>query len=387
MFQYIDTNELLEAFLQSINGSKWVALDTEFIREKTYFPKLCLIQIATTDTLACIDPLAINDLSPLWQWLSNTDVVKVFHAAWQDLEIIYQLSGSVPPPVFDTQIAAAVLGIGDQMGYARLIETMLGLQLDKSQSRTDWAKRPLQAKQLDYAIDDVRYLREIYPKLTQQLQQQERSSWLAKSFQQLENPETYEPAPRSCWKRTKGVQLLKPKQLSVLRELAAWREERAIRKNLPRRWLLSDEILIDMARMKNLATEQDLRQIRNLPAEQIKRHGSTWLELIAQGLSLPKEEWPELPRRKKLNENLALTADLLIVVVNKIAREHNISPAMIANRSQIEKMLTEGRNRLSEDWRGNLVNDVFSQILTGRSSIKIEKETVVITESNDGSQE
>ncbi len=377
MFQYIDTDQALTDYLTTIRDADWVILDTEFIREKTYFPKLCLIQVATADTLACVDPLAISDLGIFFEWLQRPEMIKVFHAAWQDLEIIHYLSGNVPTPIFDSQIAAAVLGIGDQMGYARLVESMLGIQLDKSQSRTDWSRRPLKQKQLEYAIDDVRYLRDMYPMLLDRLQQTGRADWLDKSFQHLGDPAAYEPDPRSCWKRTKGVQLLKPKQLSALRELTAWREEQAIKKNLPRRWLVADEVLVDMTRLKT-ATLDDFSSIRGLKPEQIKRHGETWLQLIQTGMNLPPEEWPEMPRRRKPDADLALVADLLMLVVTKQARASNISPQMIATRSQVEKMLTEGRQKLSDDWRGSLMNDVFADILNGKCSLGVENLKVVL---------
>lgn len=371
MFDYIDNKQDLSTYLQQVTSAQWVMLDTEFIREKTYFPKLCLIQIATENTLACVDPLAIDDLSELFQWLKREEMTKVFHAAWQDLEIIYQLSGSVPVPVFDTQIAAAVLGLGDQMGYARLVEQLLGIQLDKSQSRTDWSRRPLNRKQLEYAIADVVHLRDMYPILLQQLQETGRLSWLQKSFKHLEDPTQYEPDPRSSWKRVKGLQLLKPVQLTALRELAAWREERALQKNLPRRWLMSDEVLLDMVRMK-VSDMEAFQQIRGLKPEQIKRHGATWLQLMEEGRALPREEWPELPKRRKLDAQLSLVADLLMVLVNQQARENNISPQMLATRSQVEKMLAEGREKLSEDWRGSLMNELFADLLSGRAAVKIE---------------
>ncbi len=377
MFQYINNDQMLADFLQQARAAEWIVLDTEFIREKTYYPRLCLIQVATHDALACIDPLSIQDLSPFFTYLQRPDLVKIFHAAWQDLEIIHHLSGDVPAAVFDSQIAAAVLGLGDQLGYARLVEALLGIQLDKSQSRTDWSRRPLHPQQLEYAIDDVRYLRDIYPILQQQLAETGRNSWLQKPFQRLSDPSAYEPDPRSIWKKVKGVQLLKARQLSILRELAAWREEQAIAKNLPRRWLLSDEVLVDMARMKT-TTVGDFNNIRGLNQEQVSRNGQTWLELIQLGYDLPPEEWPELPRRRKLDAELSLVADLLMVIVNQQALEHNISAAMIATRHQIEKMLTDGRNTLSEDWRGSLVNDLFTQVLSGKYSVSVKKQRVSV---------
>ncbi|MBJ6608793.1 MAG: ribonuclease D [Candidatus Thiothrix moscowensis] len=378
MFDYIDNAAKLADLLVRLDKAEWVTLDTEFIREKTYYPRLCLIQIASADTLACIDPLQIDDLQPFLDWLAQPQRLKVLHAAWQDLEIFHHLGGGkLPAPVFDTQIAAAVLGLGDQLGYARLVEQLLGITLDKSQSRTDWARRPLSSKQLEYAIDDVRHLRDVYLILRQQLEKLGRLRWLDKPFQKLVDSATYAVDPRMVWERVKNVQILKPRQLAILRELAAWREERALRKDIPRRWILSDEILIDLARMK-LDTPDSMQQIRGLTAEQVERYAPEWLQCIARAKALPDSAWPNLPRRRKLDDNMSVVADLLTALLNQVANENGISAQMIATRQQIEKMLEEGRTALSDDWRGALVNDLFGQVLSGKTSIRISKQKVVI---------
>ena len=332
MFEYIDNTQKLNDLLARLEHAEWVTLDTEFIREKTYYPRLCLIQIASADVLACIDPLQIPDLQPFLQWLRDPRRIKVLHAAWQDLEIFYHLgNGALPAPIFDTQIAAAVLGMGDQLGYGRLVENLLGVVLDKSQSRTDWSRRPLTPAQLEYAIDDVRYLRDVYQQLRQQLEKLGRLKWLDKPFQKLADPNTYAIDPRSSWERVRGLQILKPHQLAILREIAAWREERALHKDIPRRWILSDEILLDMARMQP-DSAQGLRHIRGLSDEQIERHGGEWLSCIARGKAIPKSEYPQLPRRRKLDANMSVVADLLMALLNQIANEHGISAQMIATR-------------------------------------------------------
>lgn len=378
MFEYIDNTQKLNDLLARLEHAEWVTLDTEFIREKTYYPRLCLIQIASTDVLACIDPLQIPDLQPFLQWLRDPRRIKVLHAAWQDLEIFYHLgNGELPAPIFDTQIAAAVLGMGDQLGYGRLVENLLGVVLDKSQSRTDWSRRPLTPAQLEYAIDDVRYLRDVYQQLRQQLEKLGRLKWLDKPFQKLADPNTYAIDPRSSWERVRGLQILKPHQLAILREIAAWREERALHKDIPRRWILSDEILLDMARMQP-DSAQGLRHIRGLGDEQIERHGGEWLSCIARGKAIPKSEYPQLPRRRKLDANMSVVADLLMALLNQIANEHGISAQMIATRQQIEKMLEEGRVTLADDWRGALVNDVFTAVLLGKTSIRIQDQRVVL---------
>lgn len=377
MFDYIDTPAKLTDLLNRLDTAEWVTLDTEFIREKTYYPRLCLIQIASADTLACIDPLKIDNLKPFLDWLNEPKRLKVLHAAWQDLEIFHHLSDKVPSPIFDTQVAAAVLGLGDQLGYAKLVEQLLGIPLDKSQSRTDWSRRPLSNKQVEYAIDDVRHLRDIYLKLREQLEALGRLRWLDKPFQKLADPRTYAVDPRTIWQRVKNVQILKPRQLAVLRELAAWREERALHKNIPRRWIISDEILIDLARMK-LGTPASMQQIRGLTSEQIERNAEEWLNCMARGKALPESEWPQLPRRRKLTPEMSIIADLLTALLNQVANENDISAQMIATRQQIEKMLEEGRTTLSDDWRGALVNDLFTDVLNGNASIRIRHQKFVV---------
>ncbi|MEN9433196.1 MAG: ribonuclease [Pseudomonadota bacterium] len=377
MFTYIATPTELHALLAQLQSATWVALDTEFIREKTYYPQLCLIQLATETHLACIDPLAITNLDPFFEWLNQPHLLKIFHAASQDLEILYYMSGTVPAPVFDTQIAAAVLGLGDQLGYGRLVEELLAVSLDKSQSRTDWSARPLRHEQLDYAIDDVRYLKQIYPIIVNKLKSLQRDQWVQKSFAKLTDPSTYQVDPYSSWKRVKNNQLLKPQQLAVLRELAAWRETEALNKNLPKRWILSDEILVDMARMR-VKTTEDLKHIRGLKEEQIQHQGKTWLKLILTGSSLPAEQWPQPIRRRALDAELALLTDLLMVAVGQQALQYNISPQMLATRPQVEKMLIEQRTSLSEDWRGSILNDVFENILLGKITLSVSKQHVIL---------
>lgn len=377
MYEYIDDPAKLAALLTRLDKAEWVTLDTEFIREKTYYPRLCLIQIASSDTLACIDPLQISDLTPFIDWLNEPHRLKVLHAAWQDMEIFHHLGDKVPAPLFDTQVAAAVLGLGDQLGYARLVEQLLGIPLDKSQSRTDWSRRPLSSKQLEYAIDDVRHLRDVYLLLREQLEKLGRLHWLDKPFQKLADPATYAVSPRTVWERVKNVQILKPRQLAILRELAAWREERALHKNIPRRWIISDEILVDLARMK-LNTPDSMHQIRGLTGEQIDRYARDWLDCIARAKALPESEWPQLPRRRKLTPEMSVVADLLMTLLNQIADENGISAQMVATRQQIEKMLEEGRTTLSDDWRGALVNDLFTEVLNGKTCIRVRNQQVVV---------
>ena len=376
MFEVIETKKDLIQFVQKISNSKWLALDTEFLREKTYYAKLCLIQIESSEGLrACIDPLSMEDISPLTELLNNPSITKVFHAAHQDLEILLQITGSVPAPIFDTQTAASVLGIGDQMGYARLIESMTGKVLSKTQSRTNWAQRPLKPAQLEYAIDDVRYLAQIYPKMLEQLTTKERLAWLDKDFNQAVSPETYAISAQEKWKKVRGLQVLKRPQLAILKLLAAWREEKAESANLPRKWVIGDEILLELAKQQPSDT-QGLSDIRGLNIDRTKKYHKIWLDLIQQGQAVPESEWPELPRSKKPTANQNLTIDLLMLVLQLQAKKHGITPAVIASRKQIAQMIQNGETSLSEDWRGKLVNEVFAKVLSGELKLGLEKNSV-----------
>lgn len=382
MYQLITTTDGLVCFIESIKQCQWLALDTEFIRERTYYPKLCLVQIAAHNEvnelqLACIDPLEIDDISALLELLNNTNIIKVLHAAHQDLEIFNYLSDQVPQPIFDTQPAASVLGYGDHMGYARLMQQVLNVDLDKSQSRTNWARRPLKQAQLDYAIDDVRYLAQAYPIIRDKLVSLQRLKWLDSDFAYATNAELYAINASTRWKKVKGLQILKPQQLAILRELAGWREQLAEKKNLPRKWLIKDEILLDLARQqpKDLHSIADMRGINTA---QTKRYHQAWLECIANGLSVAQSEWPEIHRRKKPSPQEDKVIDVLMTALNIHASELGITPAVITTRRKVASMVQEKRHTLSNDWRGILVNDLFNDILSGRKIVAIEEGNAVI---------
>ena len=278
---YIIDQPALVEFCSGLRGAAWLALDTEFIREQTYYPQLCLIQIASTDQIACIDPLALPSLEPLLAILYDLTVTKVLHAAYQDLEVFYNLCGAVPTPIFDTQLAAAALGYGNQVGYASLAQQMLDVELAKIHTRVNWRQRPLAPEWLAYAADDVRHLRDIYQQQLTMLTARGELEGLAESFAALADPARYQPQPQEAWRRIRDHQRLRggPQQ-AALQALAAWREEQAIRDDRPRRWILHDGPLLDMARY--LPTDlESLAQIHRLPPATLRRHGRTLLTLIA----------------------------------------------------------------------------------------------------------
>ncbi|MBK1673694.1 ribonuclease D [Ectothiorhodospira shaposhnikovii] len=370
--RFIDTPEALEALCRELEACSWLALDTEFIREKTYYPQLCLIQVATPDLVACIDPLALEDLAPLDRLLRRPDLLKVLHAAGQDLEIFYHRDGTVPAPIFDTQVAASLLGHGDQIGYGKLIQAVLQVELEKGHSRTDWARRPLDPEQLAYAADDVRYLAQAYPLIHDGLERSGRLPWLEEDFARLADPASYEPAPDTMWRRLKGINTLRGIQLAIARELARWREQEAMRADRPRRWLLQDEVILDLARRKP-STPANLERIRGLQEQTLRRHGQTLLDLVRTGLSCPQEAWPVLPPRIQLSPAQEALADVAMGLLRHQAQQNDISPAAIATRKDVESLVAGNADcPLLKGWRARLAGKTLQQWLQGERAMRVK---------------
>lgn len=371
-FLFIDTPASLKTLCQSIQGSPWLALDTEFIREKSYYPRLCLVQIATADTIACIDPLAINDLSALIECLFDESTTKILHAAHQDLEIIYQIADAVPSNLFDTQIAASLLGLGEQIGYGKLVQTQMGISLDKSHTRTDWSRRPLDAAQLTYAADDVRYLGQIYQQQCQALADKGRQDWLQDDFQALSDPERYAQRPEQAWRRIKGNQRLKGRQLAVLSALAAWRERCAREQDKPRKWVLQDDILLDLARFQ-IKDEAQMSRIRGFEPRSIARYASELLGVIQQAQTLPEADWPQTSERVMLSTDQEAQADLLMGLLRHCAAANDVSAAAIGTRKDIERLiLGEQALELLHGWRAQLAGKSLLALLAGELELFIE---------------
>jgi len=365
---FINSFDQLNSFCDSVKHSPWLAVDTEFLRENTYYPVFCLLQVSNGELSACIDPLQIDDLSPIKALLFDANILKIFHAAFQDMEIFFHEWGDVPSPIFDTQLAATITGHGDQLGYGRLVEKTLKITLEKDQSRTDWSMRPLDEKQLDYAHADVIYLGQVYQKLSGQLQASGRSDWLENEYQRFHSADTYNINPKAIWQKVKGRQHLKGVQLAVLQSLAAWREEYAIKSNKPRRWILKDEVLIDLSR-RTPSRIQQLDKIRGLEKGTIKKNGHHLLELIRTAKQQPKEEWPtENNRPIRLNPQQEALADLLTCCLRLAATENDITPSALASRKDLEKLVAgiDGIPLL-EGWRykvaGKLLQDVINKKL------------------------
>jgi ribonuclease D len=278
-YLFIDAEETLAALCRDLHDSEWLAVDTEFEREKTYYPELCLLQIATPRITAIIDPISILNLDSVFELLYKKSIVKVFHSARQDLEIFFHLKGSVPEPVFDTQIAAALAGYESGIGYANLVEKMLGVRLNKSYTRTRWKQRPLHPEHLRYAADDVIYLGDVYQQLMYKLADPAHEVTLTQSFSRLSNPSLYLPDPETMWTKIKESRKFAGRNLLVLQKLAAWREIMARTENLPRKWLLSDTAIIEMARLLP-STEDEMTKIKGLGADSVDKFSLSFLKII-----------------------------------------------------------------------------------------------------------
>jgi len=381
---FIDRPDQLASFVDSLRTAPWLAVDTEFMRERTYFPRLCLIQVAGEDRAACIDPLALEDLSPLKGLLLDPAITKVFHAARQDLEILLHLWGELPTPIFDTQPAAALLGIGDQVGYGALVQEVLGVNLAKDHSRTDWSQRPLQRAQLRYALDDVVHLGRAYTRIRARLEALGRLEWLEAEFERLTDPATYALEPMEMWKRVKGRQHLKGVRLAVLQQLAAWREEEALARDLPRRWVLKDELLLELAR-RCPKDHKTLSRVRGVDDALLRRHGDGLLASIRKGLEQPRQRWPkEKPRPAKLDATQEATLDILGGALRLIAEEAGLSPQLIASRKDLAALLEGATDaRLLQGWRRKLAGEPLQELLRGNRRITMTDGTPLL-ESGEG---
>jgi len=364
--QYVDTPAALEELCAQLHGEPWLALDTEFLREKTYYPRLCLLQVATPGLVACIDPLALEDISPLLDVLYREDTTKVLHAARQDMEIFFHLRNALPSPVFDTQIAALLLGFPDQIGYGNLVKETLGIELEKLHSRTDWSRRPLSDAQIHYAAEDVFYLAQVYEHLVEKLSEWGRLDWLSEDFERLTHVELYNNDPEQAWLKVRGVNRLKGVGLAVLQALAEWRETVARDQDRPRGWLLRDDELIEIARHQP-ATPAELGAIRGLHERFIDKHGARLLELIAVARGHTPKPLPSTERPVRLSSLQDALVDAMTAVVRVSATENALNPAVLASRKQLEQLIANGTsdNEVLHGWRGQLVGKRLEALLAG----------------------
>ncbi len=377
-YQYIDSAESLNALCKTLRSRPYVAMDTEFLRERTYRPELCLIQIKHTDVLACIDTIAIDDLSSLIDLLLDPTVVKVFHAASQDLEIFYQLAKKVPTPLFDTQVAAPLLGYNEQIGYGNLVNEYLGVELAKTHTRADWTRRPLPDKQIDYALDDVIYLEQLYVDMHRQLNELGRLSWLEPEFAEAAKPEKYEQPAAERWKKIRNISRYKGPALSIIQQLAKWREIKAREINQPRNWLIKDDVLLNIAQQQP-DSAAELGHIRSLERKTRDRFGAEILDIVQQAKNRQPEPLPPFSKKQKLTAANLARVQLLNAWAHQRAHELGIAPGLLAPQKVLEKFVTgSGRDALS-GWRDSLLGEELSALNDGRASLSSNQQSLVLT--------
>jgi ribonuclease D len=376
--QYIDSAPDLARYCGRLGVADWIALDTEFLREKTYYPKLCLLQIATPDSVACIDPLALDDLDPILDLIFDAGITKVMHSARQDMEIFYHLRGKAPAPVFDTQIAALLLGYPDQIGYGNLVREVLNVSLEKLHTRADWSVRPLTRDQIDYAADDVIYLVDVYRNLHDRLAERGRLEWLDEDFARLSSDALYCNPPEDAWLRIKGANRLKGAALAVLQALAGWRETLAQQRDRPRGWILRDEVMLEMARHRPVSVEQ-LGRIRGLQEAFIRHNGEQLIGLIAAAGSKPPAPLPDAGSRLQLTPAQDALVDVMSAVVRISGIEHALNPAVLATRKQLERLVSgDAEVEFMHGWRRKLVGERLQALLKGELSLSVQDGRLVL---------
>jgi ribonuclease D len=366
----------LSDLVARLSKHPFVAVDTEFMRENTYWPDLCLIQIASSEEAAAIDPKAEGlDLSPLLDLMvDNEDVLKVFHAGSQDLEIIHNLTGKMPRALFDTQVAAMALGHGEQVGYSNLIESMLGHSLDKGARFTDWSRRPLDKRQIDYAIADVTHLAKIFPRLLEKLKKTGRGGWLDEEMERLADPSSFAFEPEDAWKRLR-LPSRNPAVLGRLRALAAWRETEARTKNIPRGRIVKDDTLVELAAHPP-KTQEDLAKVRGLSAGWRNNDiGGRLMAALKEAKPLEADELPSRePRRPGLTKDAALVGDLLKLLLKIRAKEIGVAPRLIARSDDLESLAAGVRENLNilGGWRFEEFGRDALALVEGRLGFAIE---------------
>jgi ribonuclease D len=382
-----ETGELA-ALCQTLATYPFVTVDTEFLRETTFWPKVCVIQVACDDRAAAIDALAEGlDLTPFFELMANKDVVKVFHAARQDVEIIWNLAKLIPEPLFDTQVAAMVCGYGDQIAYGELAQSICKVTLDKSSRFTDWSRRPLSDAQVDYAIADVTHLRDIYKALRERLEKTGRLSWLADEMATLCSRDTYEQRPDRAWERY-AHRARKPRDLAVLIELAHWREHEAQTRDVPRSRVLKDDILMEVASAAPRGAEA-LGDLRAFPrGMERSRAGAEILAAIERGLARDPKTLPRVDRERRGNGGGA-TVELLKVLLRQVAEKQGVAAKMIATTEDLEALASDDKADISalKGWRRELFGAKALQLKHGRLALTVENNRVVTLEYHDAEAE
>ena len=374
------TSKALEDLVAELRELRGFAMDTEFIRERTYRPRLCLLQVATREKQVLIDPLAIEDLGPFTELVFDPGIEKIVHSGEQDMEIFYSLGRRLPRNVYDTQIAAALAGLGESISYARLVEELLGKRLSKVETYTDWARRPLRPEQLTYALADVEHLYPLRDRLHVELESRGRLEWLREELEVHEDRSRYEKDLASLYKKVKAAAKLEGRELAVLRELAAWREEEAERMDRPRGRILLDESLVELARRAPRSRES-IAAVRGIHPQLVRRSGDEIVRRVAKALELSPAEYPPPVERRSSDAEHSLVVDLLEVVLRSRAAEVEVAPTYLGSRRELAELARMGLDPDSgaaeplpilSGWRKKLVGDALLDLLRGRSHVAVD---------------
>ncbi len=370
----VAASEDLARVCAKLATTRYITVDTEFMRESTFWPRLCLIQLAGPDIDVAIDVLAPGiDLAPMFALMQNEAILKVFHAARQDLEIFFYLTERIPTPIFDTQVAAMVCGFGDSVGYETLASRLVGARIDKSSRFTDWSRRPLSDRQIRYALEDVTHLRTAYEKLSRRLHETDREGWLDEEMAVLTSPSTYESHPEHAWRRIK-TRNAKPRFLAVLREVAAWREIEAQTRDVPRNWILRDEALLEItAQLPH--TPEELARVRGLGAKLTSGgRGRALLEAVLRGEAVPENERPSLPPKKPKAAGIRPTVELLRVLLRLQCERHEVAQRLVANVDELEQIAADDNApvRALSGWRREIFGEVALGLKHGKIGLVIE---------------
>jgi ribonuclease D len=381
----ITTTDALAAACARFSTQPFVTVDTEFLRETTYYPLLCVAQIASLDEAIVIDTLAAGlDLTPCLDLMANERVTKVFHAARQDIEIVWHMAERIPHPIFDTQVAAMVLGYGDSISYDQLVQRITGDSIDKSNRFTDWSRRPLSAAQLVYAVSDVTHLRDIYLKLTEELERRGRTEWVREEMDILTSPDTYRSEPENAWRRLR-TRVRKPKELAILMEIAAWREREAQARDVPRGRVLKDDVLGDIAVQAPLTLER-LSGMRSLPKGfERSRWGNEVVAAVQRGIERDPKSLPSLDRQRQSAAGSAIV-ELLKVLLRMTSERHGVAAKIIATSDDLDAIAADDRADVAalKGWRRELFGEKALALKHGKLSLAIEKGRVVARERDPG---
>ncbi|MBV5266099.1 ribonuclease D [Pinisolibacter aquiterrae] len=380
--QLISTTEDLAAACARLAAHPYVAVDTEFLRETTFWPKLCVAQLAGPDTAVVVDALAPGlDMGPFLDLMRNEAVVKVFHSGRQDIEIVFNLGGFVPHPVFDTQVAAMVCGFGDSISYDQLVNRISGHHIDKSSRFTDWTRRPLTPKQFDYALSDVTHLRDVYHHLKKRLEEQDRAHWVAEEMEVLTSTETYDLKPENAWERLK-LRIRKPIELAILKELAAWREREARSRDVPRSRVLKDEAIFEIAadQPRDAAALSNLRSLSK--GFERSRAGEEILACVKRALEIPKADLPPVPKGRPMPDGAGAAVDLMKVLLKLVCEKNGVASKVVATVDELDAIAADDAADVPvmKGWRRELFGERALELKHGRLALSFDGRKVVAVE-------